>query len=402
MKKILLFVMAAALFCGCDKNEGGDPEIPVTNVSLPASSAENPVTSGSPVTIQGTGFTASSEIWLRASAAVKAAAEEVKTTVTSVTASSITFTAPENVSGAQTVVLKQNGGAWELGTLTFAAEPTGPEEPTDPTTPELLPNKVSNIRVTFKDEYKGDYVTEYAFAYDEQGRIAKLVTTEYEEDADDVLTTTYTYSDNSILAEGSGTGYIRSQTEKYTLTDGRVSDYTIETVGSGKYDDVPANTRITARPAYDQNGYMTGIEVIETNDEDGDVWTSVANESLTFIDGTLQKYSVEWNEEDEAENGMTEIEFTAGPLNNLNIDLMGIDWLEEDVYFTPAYLLNVGGKRSLRLPNHVHTIYDDGMGKEDDFTIEIQYEMNGDYISVMRIYEDGELDTTIEIGYEKE
>ena len=402
MKKILLFVMAAALFCGCDKDEGGDPEIPVKNVSMPASSAESPVTSGSPVTIQGTGFTASSEIWLRASAAVKAAAEEVKTTVTSVTASSITFTAPENVSGAQTVVLKQNGGAWELGTLTFAAEPAGPEEPTDPTTPELLPNKVSNIRVTFKDESKGDYVTEYAFAYDEQGRIAKLVTTEYEEDADDVLTTTYTYSDNSILAEGSGTGYIRSQAEKYTLTDGRVSEYTIETVGSGKYDDVTATTRITVRPAYDDNGYMTGIEGTETCDEDGDVWTSVANESLTFIDGTLQKYSVEWNEEDEAENGMTEIEFTAGTtLNNLNIDLMGIDWLEEDAYFAPAYLLNIGGNRSLRLPNHVHTIYDDG-AKADDFTNEIQYERNGDYISVMRIYRDGALETMVEIGYEKE
>lgn len=338
-------------------------------------------------------------------AAVKAAGEEVKTTVTSVTASSITFTAPENVSGAQTVVLKQNGGAWELGTLTFAAEPAGPEEPTDPITPELLPNKVSNIRVTFKDESKGDYVTEYAFAYDEQGRIAKLVTTEsteYEEDADDVLTTTYTYSDNSILAEGSGIGYIRSKTEKYTLTDGRVSEYTIETVGSGKYNDVTATTRISVRPAYDDNGYMTGIEGTETCDEDGDVWTSVANESLTFIDGTLQKYSVEWNEEDEAENGMTEIEFTAGTtLNNLNIDLMGIDWLEEDAYFAPAYLLNIGGKRSLRLPNHVHTIYDDG-AKADDFTNEIQYEMNGDYISVMRIYRDGALETMVEIGYEKE
>ena len=59
--------MAAVLFCGCDKEEGGDNlPCPVTEVSVPASSEENPVSPGSSVTIQGQGFTANSEIWLRA------------------------------------------------------------------------------------------------------------------------------------------------------------------------------------------------------------------------------------------------------------------------------------------------------------------------------------------------
>ena len=67
MRKFLFFVMAAVLFCGCDKEEGGDNlPCPVTEVSVPASSEENPVSPGSSVTIQGQGFTANSEIWLRA------------------------------------------------------------------------------------------------------------------------------------------------------------------------------------------------------------------------------------------------------------------------------------------------------------------------------------------------
>ena len=66
MKKILYFFMAAALLCGCEKEEnGGDPICPVTEISMPASSTENPVVPGSSVTIQGKGFTSGSEIWFR-------------------------------------------------------------------------------------------------------------------------------------------------------------------------------------------------------------------------------------------------------------------------------------------------------------------------------------------------
>ena len=118
----MFFVMAAVLFCGCDKEEGGDNlPCPVTEVSVPASSEENPVSPGSSVTIQGQGFTANSEIWLRAITR----AADVQAEVTDVTATTVTFTAPD-VSGEQNILLKQDGGEWILGVLHFPEVPNTP------------------------------------------------------------------------------------------------------------------------------------------------------------------------------------------------------------------------------------------------------------------------------------
>ena len=144
MKKILYFFMAAALLCGCEKEEnGGDPICPVTEISMPASSTENPVVPGSSVTIHGKGFTSGSEIWFRS----MTKSTDVQATVTGVTASAITFTAPE-VYGSQSVLLKQDGNEWTLGTLVFANQSTDPEDPTDP---EYLPRKISQVKVIFAE-----------------------------------------------------------------------------------------------------------------------------------------------------------------------------------------------------------------------------------------------------------
>ena len=54
MQKILYFFMAAVFLCGCEKEKnGGDPICPVAEVTMPASSEENPVIPGSSITIQG-------------------------------------------------------------------------------------------------------------------------------------------------------------------------------------------------------------------------------------------------------------------------------------------------------------------------------------------------------------
>lgn len=397
--------MAAALFCGCDKDEGGDPEIPVTNVSLPASSAENPVTSGSPVTIQGTGFTASSEIWLRASAAVKAAAEEVKTTVTSVTASSITFTAPENVSGAQTVVLKQNGGAWELGTLTFAAEPAGPEEPTDP---EYLPRKVERIKVVFKDDYKGDNTMIYDFSYDTEGRLATLVVSDLFEEEEETLTIEYSYTDGKITSKGSGDGLTQSLEETYELSEGRASKYVRTMISGGKYAEDGIETVHTLNPRYDADGYLTVIDVVETCSGDPEeAYESTSEDTYTFAEGAFGKYESETSTKDSYSSygSSSDVDFTDGPANNLNIDLFGMDWMNEEIYAAPLFLQNVGGKRSSRLPSKYKSRYvdieEDGtVSKEDEQTIELKYTMDGDYIASIEKYREGELETTLEITYE--
>lgn len=393
MKKILFFVMAAALFCGCKKEDGGgDVPCPVAGVEMPSSSADNPIKPGAEITLQGKGFTQNSEIWLRGSDEARAA--DVKAKVTDVTASSITFEAPE-VYGAQTVVLKQDGGEWSLGSLTFTAQPEEPEPPVEDN--GILPDKVSVIRVIHKDD-KSDYVTEYAFSYDEQGRIAKLVTTEYETD---ILTTTYTYSDNQITAEANGNGYIQSQVWRYELTDGIISGYEVETVG-GKSGSEIINT-VTLK--YD-NGHITAVEGTQTNEDNITPWNATITEKLVFTDNTLTKYSTTDtrhypNSDDDIYS--FDVDFVPGPLNNLNIDIMGIDWIGEYLYTSPAYLMNMGGNRSLRLPESIHASYIDGNtnSKDEEYTNEFEYEMNGEYISSIKISRDGQIETIIEIDYEK-
>lgn len=394
MKKILFFVMAAALFGGCKKEDDVvETPCPVAGVEMPASSADNPIRPGAEITLQGNGFTQSSEIWLRGSAETKAGGQDVKANVTAVTASFITFEAPE-VYGSQSVVLKQDGGEWNLGVLTFAAQS---EEPEPPVEGDILPDKVSVVKVKYNDG-KGDYVTEYAFDYDEQDRVVKLVKKEFETD---ILTTVYTYSDNRITAEANGGEYIQYQKWSYTLADGRVTKYEVETVG-GKMGGTIKDAIVLT---YDENGYITAAAGTEVSETDRNPSTAEIEEKLVFTDGTLTKYTTTEvvNYDDSKDRYSLDVDFVPGPLNNLNIDIMAIDWIGEYLYATPAYLLNMGGERSLQLPESIHVSYIDGNtgSKDDEFTNEFDYEMNGEYISVIKISRDGQLETVIEIDYEK-
>lgn len=68
MKQILLTAIAviAVLLTSCSKNDNGndsDPTFPIKELMMPESSAENPVVAGTIVSIVGTGFTTSDEIW---------------------------------------------------------------------------------------------------------------------------------------------------------------------------------------------------------------------------------------------------------------------------------------------------------------------------------------------------
>ena len=53
----------------------------------------------------------------------------------------------------------------------------------------------------------------------------------------------------------------------------------------------------------------------------------------------------------------SQVYFTEEVLNNLNIDLMSIEWMDETFYSAPAYMLNIGGKRSQTLPARYHSKY---------------------------------------------
>jgi hypothetical protein len=117
MKKIIIAVILCIGVIACSKKDDG-PESPIKNIEIPQSSADSPVKAGETVTIKGEGFTQSSEIWLRASATTKGATDEVKATVTAVTATGISFIVP-SVSGKNDVVLKQSGQEFVLGTMYF-------------------------------------------------------------------------------------------------------------------------------------------------------------------------------------------------------------------------------------------------------------------------------------------
>lgn len=402
MKKILYFFMVAALLCSCEKEEnGGDPVCPVTEVSLPASSTENPVIPGSSVTIQGKGFTSGSEIWFRG--ITKAA--DVQATVTDVTATAITFTAPE-VFGSQSVLLKQNGGEWTLGTLVFAEQQTDPEDPSDP---EYLPRKIAQVKVVFKDEWKGDYTQFYTYSYDAEGRLSAMTVVDSFDGEEETLTVEYTYSDTEITSKGEGDGFIQSLEESYELTDGRVSKYVRTTIGGGKMADRGIKTVQTLNPRYDSEGYLIAIDGLEVCSGDPEeAYESVLTDRYTFTEGMFSKYVSTASTTDSygKYGSSSEIDFTAGPANNLNIDVLGIDWTGEEIYSCPLHLLGVGGKRSDRLPSEYKARYadldEDGNveGEGDDYTITLKYKKDRDYIVSIEQYRDEALDTTVEITYE--
>lgn len=119
MKQLFFIFCLIAAFIACnddDDNNKDNPtgELPIKELVMP--SATTPFITGQTVTIQGKGFTANSEIWLRN---VTKAEDDIPTTITNVDNSSISFTVPEKVSGEKQVILKQDGKPYPLGKLTL-------------------------------------------------------------------------------------------------------------------------------------------------------------------------------------------------------------------------------------------------------------------------------------------
>ena len=360
MKKILFCFIVAALLCGCETEEnGGEPVCPVTEVSVPASSAENPVMPGSPVTIQGKGFTSDSEIWLRS--VVKAA--DVQAVITNVTATALTFTAPE-VFGEQFVLLRENGDEWMLGTLVFA----GQTDSGDGEDVEILPKKI--IKSVFTDE-ESEYISFYS--YDAEGRLTKIET--QSGSYGDVLE--IVYGQDEVTMQYTEPDFQSNTT--FSLANGRA----VRCIES------EPGTQWETDYAYDAKGYQTGITFAVTEDGLG---PDTYDGTLTIGEGGwLQRYAVT---EKAVENGDSygpySIVFTPNKsvLNNLNLDLLGSgDFLEEidELSLSYAYLLNIGGTRTKYLPQEFTLTDVEGYS----YTVKYDYEFNGEYLSEIRIASDG-------------
>ena len=384
MKKFLFFMLAAALFCGCDKDDA--PTCPVMDISIPASSAENPVQPGSTVTIQGKGFTSASEIWLRGMART-----DTQATVSNVTATAITFIAPA-VSGEQTVILKQDGGTYELGRLFFAEEP----EPEDL---ELLPKKVARTRTTYYDKFM---IYETTYQYGADGNVIEMLENEMQDE------TVYGTNDYRSTADGISMTWKSDVDPDYTdirtyrITDERVSSYTQTYKDAAK----EYRSETIADVSYDTKGYVNEIVFVEkyTDAESESSETNHGRWDIEVSGGTLIRgaWAIDYGWE-------YTMNVTPGRVNNLSIDLWGLilSLYDDEVSFVPM-TMNYGGKRFQKLPAQIVISWKDGDETGTD-KYKIEYEMNGEYISkvIVKCPED-EVDeynkglyATVEVFYEE-
>lgn len=375
-------MLAAALFCGCDKD---DVPCPVTGVEFPASSAENPIQPGTSVTIQGKGFTSASEIWLRGMART-----DTQATVSNVTATAITFIAPA-VSGEQAVILKQDGGTYELGRLFFAEEPK-PEDL------ELLPKKVARTRTTY---YGKIMIYETTYQYDADRNVIGMLENEMQDETTVNGTYKYLFSDDCIseIYESTEPDYEDERT--YRISGGKVVSYT------QKYADNNVKlyrSETMADVSYDTKGYLNEIvSVVKYTDAESSE-TNHGRWDIEVSDGTLIRgtWAVDYGWE-------YTINVTPGQVNNLNIDLWGLilSLYDDEVSFVPM-TMNYGGKRFQKLPAQIVISWKDGDKTYTD-KHEIEYEMNGEYISKVIVKDpEDEVDeynkrlcATIEVFYEE-
>ena len=368
MKKFLFlgWLLAAASLAACDKdngqneNENEDGACPVSDIELPQSSEQSPIEPGSTIEIRGNGFEADCEIWLFGTSR----AAGVQAEILDVSPSAVRFTAPD-LSGPQSIELRQNGGAWRIGTLFFSEEEV-------PST-GILPRRISHIRIT----YPNDVSFVQQFAYDGQGRITSITETDQQyaypgTTAQDEVTEISYEDDRIVITEPSGA------LSTLTLSNGRASAI----IGTALNDHYPDDYTFT----YDANGYIASSTWIQNPEQDHS-----AKSIYTVVDGCLTQVR-EAEDSEEWYGGNASYTNNPEQPNNLNIDLYGISDFITTTDLDRIYLVGAGGNRLKKLPASV----DYGENGIDTY----RYSMKGEYISKIEIEEDGELLTILEIFYE--
>lgn len=352
--------MMLGLFIACSDDDDKDNELPIKGLEIPK--FENPVKPGESITIKGEGFTEASEIWFRSIVTRAENTGDVKATVTEVSLTGITFTAPE-VYGNQSILLKENGKEYELGKMTFE------EQSGESGDVEILPKRIKKIVESFED---GKNIYEYF--YNDEGKLSSLQLTEDEEI--EPWKCTYTYSSNQlIIKEIDGD----NQTEIYTLENGKATNY------KSTYPDDDIFDESTFIYAGDYLNQVKGISESEYP----------FTENFTFIEGKLIQYK--WID-DEQDNIYTLLEFTYGQqLNNLNLDLFGIIIADHFENVENLFIYGITGKRSMYLPEEMKVSRIDD--EDEEYSVSFKYEVKGDYITKI-IMDADEWKCVYEISYE--
>lgn len=314
---------------------------------------------------------------------------DTQATVSNVTTTAITFIAPA-VSGEQAVILKQDGGTYELGRLFFAEEP----EPEDL---ELLPKKVARTRTTYYGKFM---IYETTYQYGADRNVIGMLENEMQDE------TVYGTNDYRSTADGISMTWKSDVDPDYTdirtyrITDERVSSYT------QTYKDAAKEycSETIADVSYDTKGYVNEIVFVEKYTDAESSETNHGRWDIEVSGGTLIRgtWAIDYGWE-------YTMNVTPGQVNNLNIDLWGLilSLYDDEVSFMPM-TMNYGGKRFQKLPAQIVISWKDGDETGTD-KYEIEYEMNGEYISkvIVKCPED-EVDeynkglyATVEVFYEE-
>lgn len=364
MKKLFgvwMLLCALCVFTACSDDE--EDELPIQGLKIPLS--ETPVKPRASVTIEGQGFTQTSEIWFRMVSSGAESRCSVKATVMEVTTNGITFIAPM-VFGKQNVILKEAGKEYRLGEMTFE-DATGKEGNVT-----ILPKKVTEIIVL---ENGNSYSAgTYKYNYDNEKVTEIIYSTKYDDNYN------CKYEGNNVAITGSLTGFIEIENGKAVQM--KTADNFLSEENTFQY--TPA-------------GYL---DYITTKwDEEGDQYTET--ETFTIVNGGVIIY-----QEKEYGKDITSIDYEYGDytyLNNLSIDLWSIMvncWHGSDV--GEAFAFGLVGKRAKYLPVRLHEI---DMDEEEpgDYYLDLEYILEGEYITNIKLIDKEEKNLVaweIQIHYE--
>lgn len=277
-------------------------------------------------------------------------------------------------------------------------EPEVPEVPEVPEIPEVVYKQVKQIT-----EVDGDWD-------DEGNQIDRVVTLKYDangklSEAIDEAGFKYAYADTKVTRSKDSytdpTGSIvYPENLEWMLKSGVAESLKYTSRYNNDEGDEPYYNNCILE--YVADGYLSTIKTTSTeNDETKDE----SSETFTFTAGNLTKYTfmegVRGSEFDEYEYTFTPGEFG----NKANIDLFYYLECFESYLTKETFLLNLAGKRSVKLPKEMKVkntyfyIGDDGETVEE-FVYTFNYEADKDgYVTKLTVIEDGEEYAVYKIVY---
>lgn len=176
---VMTFYSCDGLF-GDDKDE--DDDFSVENIFLPETDYDNPAIPGDTLVIQGKNFSQDCELLFSNQPTRSNSQGYVSAEIIRVTSSKIYFIVPD-LSGTQTVILKQNGDSYELGEMYF--DENGGND---------YPEGMKLIRRI--EGYNDDELETYTFNYNKEGKVTSMaITTPYYS-----VTFTLKYSNDKVIS----------------------------------------------------------------------------------------------------------------------------------------------------------------------------------------------------------